>query len=194
MNEAIRQIPGGMGDAELDFLYSLVKDAPPDALIVELGAWKGRSTAALYDAMHDDQTVCTVDTWLGQADIRHTDHHDVLDSDVFLEFLDNMLEYRPIWYEPGLSGATYLRMFADDAATLFADRSVYAVNVDADHNEVGHDTDTWGPKIAPGGILCGHDWHWKGVQGQLQSRVTIKEIIGDLWVADPLKQPAEVAV
>jgi predicted O-methyltransferase YrrM len=185
MNQAIKEIPGWMGDEELEFLYNMVRDAPDDALIVEVGAWKGRSTAALYDAMHDEQTVCTVDTWLGQADLRHTSHSEVLAGDVFLEFLENMDELcmYPCWYKPGVPGGSYLRMFSADAATLFADGSVHRVFIDGDHNSVGEDADIWSPKLVPGGVLCGHDFHWTGVKGQLEARFQIAEVIGDLWIA-----------
>ena len=182
------QIQGWMGELELGWLHAMVQDAPDDALVVELGAWKGRSTGFLYDAMHHQQSVCTVDTWLGQADLRHTSHSEVLHTDVFLEFLDNMecLGEEPVWYEPGIpgGGASYLRMFSVDAATLFEDGSLYAVFVDSDHRAVGEDADTWRPKITPGGILCGHDWNWTGVKEQLEQRFNIKEVVGDLWVAD----------
>lgn len=181
------QIQGWMGDLELGWLHVMVQEAPDDALIVELGAWKGRSTGFLYDGMHHEQTVCTVDTWLGQADLRHTSHSEVLSSDVFLEFLDNMerLGEYPVWYEPGIPGGgpSYLRMFSVDAATLFDDGSIARVFIDSDHRAVGEDVDTWGPKLAPGGFFCGHDWGWEGVKEQLESRVTIVEVIGDLWVA-----------
>jgi len=180
------EIQGWMGDEELDYLYQLVVDAPDDAVIVELGAWRGRTTDRLYHAMHDEQSVCTVDTWLGQPDLRHTSHSDVLTVDIFLEFMENMQERNrfPLWWEPGLTGECYLRMLCDDAATLFTDGSVYAVIVDSDHRLVGHDVQVWSPKIAPGGILCGHDFAWEGVKEQLEPLVTIKEVIGDLWIAE----------
>ena len=186
MNERIRQIQGWMGDQELEYLYEMVVLAPDNAVIIELGAWKGKTTAYLYHAMHDDQIVCTVDTWLGQPDLRHTSHGEVMQGDIFLEFMENMkgLDVYPLWYESGVPGPTYLRMFCDDAALLFPERSIYAVIVDSDHNQVGNDVQVWSPKIALDGILCGHDWAWEGVQDKLEPLITIKQVIGDLWVAE----------
>lgn len=185
MNQYIKEIPGWMGDEELDYLYDMVKNAPEDALIVELGAWKGKSTGALYTAIHDRQTVVTVDTWLGQADLRHTSHGEVLERDVFRDFLEHMavLGVYPEWYAPGVMGACYLRMFSEDAATLFEDGTIHRLMIDSDHRTVGGDIDTWSSRLAPDAILCGHDWNWTGVKEQLEQRFPIAEVIGDLWVA-----------
>lgn len=188
MNEelltAIKQIPGWMGDEELEFLYDLVASAPPDAILVELGAWKGKSTAALFKGIHHNQTVCTVDSWLGQEDLRFSAHSEVITSDVFLQFMSYMqeLEINPRWYRPFMKGATYLRMLLDDAVSLFEDKSIFAVIVDADHRAVGRDIDRWGPKMRADGKICGHDWSWTGVKEQVEERLVVEKVIGDLWV------------
>lgn len=185
MNEYIKEIPGWMGDSELEYLHNLVASAPADAIIVELGSWMGLSTGAEYTAIHDEQTVVAVDSWLGQADLRFGAHSEVTRMDVFLEFMKHMntLEIYPKWYTPEIQGATYLRMMADDAATLFPDGSLYRVIIDSDHRAVGHDVDKWLPKLRPDGKFCGHDWNWEGVQEQLTQRLEIDTVIGDLWIA-----------
>ena len=182
----LKKIPGWMGDAELDYLYNMVKYGPPDALFVEIGAWKGLSTGAMFKGIHGNQTVCTVDSWLGQEDLRFKEHSEVITSDVFLQFMNYMreLEVDPLWYTPFTKGPTYLRMLSDDAATLFEDGSIFRVIVDADHRAVGHDIDVWGPKVRVDGKICGHDWSWTGVQEQIEERLVIQEVIGDLWVAE----------
>jgi len=186
MNAYIEHIPGWMGDAELEYLHNMVAEAPEDALIVELGAWKGKSTAALYTAMYGNQSVVTIDSWLGQADLRFDAHREVLDQDVFLEFMNHMehLGVKPEWYRPDRAGAQYIRALTADALTLFPDHGIKRAFVDADHEAVGTDVDILMPKLASDAILCGHDWNWGNVKEQLESRVTIVEVVGDLWVAD----------
>jgi|GEM_PF-6146706 len=181
----IRKIPGWMGDNEIEYLHDMVASAPPDAIIVELGAWKGKSTAALYTAIHHDQQVVTVDSWLGQEDLRFNAHSEVTTSDVFLEFINYMKQFgiKPQWYNPNVLGATYLRMLNDDAVNLFEDKSIYKLMIDADHRAVGHDIDLWNPKMRTDGAICGHDYHWDGVEKQLEDRVVIQSVIGDLWIA-----------
>ncbi len=187
MNEHVYTIPGWMGESELEYLHAMVRNAPPDAIIVELGAWKGRSTGALYEGIHHNQTVCTVDSWLGQEDLRFKEHSEVITSDVFLQFMSHMheLEIIPRWYTPFMKGPTYLRMLSDDAASLFVDGSLFRVIVDSDHRAVGHDIDKWSPKLRSGGRMCGHDWNWTGVKEQIEQRLVIAEVIGDFWVCDP---------
>lgn len=184
MDEYIKEIPGWMGIAELNYLHELVKTGPSDALYVELGAWMGLSTAAEYTAIHGDQTVVAIDSWLGQEDLRFEAHSEITKSDVFLTFLYHMnkLNVTPEWYTPDKHGATYLRMLADDAATLFADGSIYRVIIDCDHRFVGHDIDKWEPKLRPDGKFCGHDWNWEGVKKQVEQRLTVEMVIGDLWI------------
>jgi len=182
----LKEIPGWMGDAELEYLYNMVKDGPADALFVEIGAWKGLSTGAMYKAIHGNQVVCTVDSWLGQADLRFTSHGEVTTSDVFLRFLEHMhdLNIKPQWYAPFVTGPTYLRMLSEDAVNLFEGKSIYRLMVDGDHQAVGKDIDLWRYKVRPDGKICGHDWNWTGVMDQVEARLVIQEVIGDLWVAE----------
>lgn len=173
-----------MTQSELEFLYNLVQDSSSAAVVVELGAWKGRSTAALYTAMCGDQAVVTVDTWLGQPDLRFEQHREVLEKDLFLEFLDNMKEFGvyPTWYELGNIGANYLRMDSVDAAALFENQSVDVLFIDCDHNRVGLDIDAWREKVKPNGVICGHDYSWVGVKDVVLSRLFISQVVGDIWV------------
>jgi len=182
------EIPGWMGKPELTYLYNMVIDAPPDALIVELGAWLGLSTAALYKGMHDRQTVVTVDTWLGQPDLREVDHHEALERDIFLEFLDYMslIDIHLAWWTSDQVGACYLRMHSVDAASLFQDGSINRAFIDCDHRLVGTDIDVLLPKMAPDGEISGHDLNWGGVKEQVEQRIEITDVIGDIWIAAPI--------
>lgn len=185
MNPKILDIQGWMAESELEFLHSLVVDAGPDDLIVELGSWKGRSTAALYTAMHHNQTIVTIDTWLGQADLRFSAHVDVTRSDIFLEFMENMRIFKmePTWYTPEKKGSCYLRMLSSDAKNLFPNNSIKRLILDSDHEEIGRDIDEWNPKLVkPGGIFCGHDWNWTGAKESITRRFDVDEVIDDIWI------------
>ena len=180
---SINEIEGWMSPRDLEYLHNLVLKAPADALIVELGTWKGRSTAALYTAIHGNQTVVTVDTWLGQPNLRFQEHREVLEKDLFLEFLENMERFGfcPSWYTRGKMGLCYLRMDSVDAASLFEDSSVHILFVDCDHRRVGLDIDAWGCKVKTDGIFCGHDYNWLGVKEQVIGRFPISQVMDDLW-------------
>lgn len=186
LDPRIVEIQGWMSERDLQYLHNLVCEAPSDALIVELGTWKGRSTAALYTAMHGNQTVVTVDTWLGQPNLRFKAHREVLEKDLFLEFLENMeiFGFCPFWYTTGKIGPCYLRMDSVDAASLFEASSVYILFVDCDHRKVGLDIDAFQKKVKPDGIFCGHDYNWVGVKESVKERFPISHIMDDLWIRE----------
>lgn len=182
--ERIKTIPGWMTEKELKYLHRLVESAGPNAIIVELGTWLGRSTAALYSAIHDMQKVITIDTWLGQSDLRYTAHKEILEYDIFLRFLELMKTFNiePEWYNGHSTGACYLRMLSVDASKLFANKMVDILFIDCDHTKLGEDIDTWYRKVKTDGIICGHDYSWPGVKEQLIDRLKVINMVDDLWV------------
>jgi hypothetical protein len=55
---------------------------------------------------------------------------------------------------------TYVREWSPGAASLFADRSLDFLYLDADHRlpAVMADLAAWHPKVRPGGVMAGHDY------------------------------------
>ena len=78
---------------------------------------------------------------------------------------------------------TVLRMTSIEAAMLFADRSVDIVFIDGDHSDIVSDLDTWGPKVTPAGLLCGHDFRDGNlIATEVLKRYPVaKHILGSLW-------------
>jgi len=183
--EKANNIFGWIDDKDMQGLIDLMTTIPDSNVIVELGAWLGKSTSILYNSRKESQTVVTIDTWLGQPDLRCTSHSEAIKQDLFLDFLDNMEQYaiKPVWYVPNTPGCYYLRMSTEDAPCLFENNSIFMIFIDADHKRVGRDIDKWKPKIQSGGIICGHDYNWDGVRDQLQGRVQIEKVINDIWIA-----------
>lgn len=183
MDNRILGIQGWMGEVELDWLSQMTKKQRPDALIVELGAWRGRSTAGIVVSMSPSMTVITVDTWLGQYDLRTTAHSDVMKTDLFLEFMDNMKIFgiTPKWYSRQHGGLYYLRMDSALAPLLFDNDSVDMLFIDCDHRRFGEDIDSWKEKVKPHGIISGHDYYWEGAKEAIDKRVLVEELIGDIW-------------
>ncbi len=59
------------------------------------------------------------------------------------------------------------------ACGLFADENVWAVLLDADHSEesVAADIAAWWPKVTPGGLMGGDDYHvFPGVKAAVDAR------------------------
>lgn len=138
------------------FYKQLIRNAPRGAVIVEVGSWKGKSTAFLaVEAINANKNISiyAVDLWLGLDDPAYLADHDVKAGTLYARFLDNMKPLRSV--------VTPLRMPSLDASRLFQDGAVDAVYIDASHKyeDVRADIAAWLPKVKPGGVLAGHDIH-----------------------------------
>jgi len=139
-------------------LADLVRSvADIDGLIVEIGAWEGRSTIAMANAAHP-RRIHTVDTWEGSPGEPSAELAADPDRDVHATWLDNMragtrrnvIEHRMGWRE--------------FAPTI--DEPVALVFIDAEHTyrEVFDAITAFLPHMAPGGVICGDDNHHPPVQ------------------------------
>ena len=161
MDERILTIQGWMLERELNWLHETADNLLVNSLVVEIGSWKGRSTAGIWDGMKLNGKLVTIDNWLGQPSFRFTDHREATESDLFLIFMDNMrnLGFNPQWYKKGCAnGFYYLRMNSVDAAKLFDDKSIDWLFIDGDHDTIDSDLTAWLPKIKKGGLISGHDF------------------------------------
>ena len=135
----------------------LVESCRPNGTIVELGAWKGRSSAFLVvEAKNKSPNIKIhiVDTWLGSGE-----HTVGMTDGLYEKFISNMAPLNGHYQAH--------RMTTDEAVPLFEDGSLDGVFIDADHTyeAVKRDIANWMPKVRKGGILAGHDYihTWPGV-------------------------------
>jgi len=187
MDERILNIGGWMHEKELAWLYEMAKSIPEGKVIVEIGAWMGRSSAAIYTGAAGKNPVISIDTWLGSPD---EPEHDVAKTqDIFSQYLQNMkelgiemmqfesfdrLENRPY----------YLMRDSLDAATIFPDKSIYWIFLDGRHTQTARDIDAYLPKMDDYGIFTGHDYFcfYEHIQQEIHKRFYINEIIHSIWV------------
>lgn len=147
-----------------------VETAPPGSTLVEVGVFCGKSLIYLARKARDADKglrVIGVDTFQGSPEF---------DGRVF--FNDRPFSQAPsgalvslcvsALTEHGVRDDVILLMTDSlQAARLFNNASLHMVFVDADHTEeaVVDDILSWCPKVAPGGILAGHDyWDFPGVK------------------------------
>lgn len=143
-------------------LYSwFVNTVPNNSIIVEVGCWKGKSTAYLaVEVINSNKNIKihAVDTWEGSPNEQiHINDEYVKTNTLYDLFLKNI--------EPVESVIIPLRMNSIEASKLHSDSSIDIVFIDANHayEYVIKDIEAWLPKIKPGGILAGHDYGWSGV-------------------------------
>lgn len=126
---------------------------------VEIGAWKGRSTAYLGTAIINSGKnikLDVVDTFCGSEE-----HLDVNQEKLYEEFCFNIGPIR------SAIGTVHI-MKSVDAAKKYRDNSLDFVFIDASHDydNVMADLKSWYPKVREGGMIGGDDYtdSWPGVK------------------------------
>lgn len=131
-----------------DIYLEAVATAQDGAVFVEVGCCLGRSTAFMAAAIRDTGkriTFHAVDPWVWSPN----------DKPSYGQFVANMRK----------AGVTAFvqahRALSVPTAADFDDASLDFVFIDAQHTyeEVSADIRAWLPKVRPGGVLAGHDFH-----------------------------------
>ena len=134
-------------------LYSdIVKKFPSGSKFVEVGSWKGKSSAymavEIANSNKNIEFYC-IDTWEGS--VEHEGMKEL--PKLYNIFLENM---KPVdeYYFP-------LKISSLDACKKFKDNSLDFVFLDASHEyeDIKEDIEAWLPKVKIGGILAGHDYY-----------------------------------
>jgi len=166
------------------FIYQSIYDqaikvASDGAHFVEIGSWRGRSSAYMaISILNSNKNIrfdC-VDTWRGSLDEDvHQNDPAVVNDTLYTEFLKNM--------ESVIHVVNPIRMPSLEAVTQYPDHSLDLVLIDAGHSysDVAADIRAWLPKVKPGGTLAGDDYAWPGVKQavtELIPNATILQSIG----------------
>jgi predicted O-methyltransferase YrrM len=157
----------------------LVADCPTDGRIVEVGSWKGKSTAfLLVEAWNKSPKIeiYAVDTWLGSEE--HAGEECIKNGTLYEEFLANVKTVR--------RQLVPLRMTSLKGANFFPDQSLDSVFIDAahDYENVKADILAWLPKVKKGGLIGGHDYQcgWVGVDLAVQQTMGEVEALENSWL------------
>ena len=154
----------------------MVNNSRPNGILVELGAWKGRSSRFLVSKAREkspDISIHIEDTWQGSPE-----HTEEAKKGIYEKFIENMKAFE----------GSYIahKMTTNEAASLFEDGSLDGVFIDADHTyeAVKRDIQNWMPKVREGGILAGHDYvsTWPGVMRAVDELVSGFSISEQCWI------------
>lgn len=156
----IEPIEGWLWEQGVGNLYSYALQAPIST-IVELGAWKGRSTSCLAYAVKDrnEGRVYAIDTWGGSAE-----HRSILQgyqaNQLYGEFIANMTKLKLLPHiEP-------IRMDSVEASRQWPlSRKIGLLYIDASHDYVSvkQDFEHWSPHVVSGGYIIFDDVPgWEG--------------------------------
>lgn len=159
------QISGWMRPRELEWL---AEKAAEYQIIIEIGTWKGRSTAAL--AEHTNGIVYTIDHFAGSPDLHATRMKECIETPGSVEqaarrnLTQFMAEGKVVLI------ARDSRTAGPELKNLLGGRFADMVFIDGDHTRprVADDIRIYAPFLRPGGLLCGHDRDEWGVQDALR--------------------------
>lgn len=163
-------------DGMFDFpeVYALaVREAPIRATLVEVGNYAGKSLAYLaHLAKQSGKSLRVVGVDWGRGMSGNPNEHPTTST-----CLKNL-------YNLGLhDDVTLVTARSFKAADLFPDASCHFVFIDDDHSEEGArlSIDAWCPKVAPRGLLAGHDYWLPGVHWHVKRRFPGHERLAHAW-------------
>jgi len=154
-----------------DLYEFIVKSLPNNSHVVEIGAFKGCSTAHLaVEIINSGKNIRldVIDSWDGSDGTSKEPWADYVadlslgenkpHGDIFEEFKKNL---QPVWHV-----VNPIQALSAPSADLYKDGSLDFVFIDANHTYEGvnEDITKWRPKVKPGGFMAGHDYrkraHW----------------------------------
>lgn len=168
-----------------NFMIDMVSRLPNNAKIVEIGAWKGRSTSFIsVECINSGKNIeyFVVDTWLGSNEHEHI--HDGEISTLYDVFLKNTERIKD-FIKP-------MKMTSVEASKHFKDGSLDYVYIDGSHEyeDVLDDIKHWYPKVKRGGIISGDDYLWNPVERAVNESFGILgvefKIEGNEWYYEKL--------
>lgn len=187
----------GWGGADPIFVDLIAEKKPK--VIIEVGSWKGMSAVTMGEACRaqglKDTAIICVDTWLGseehilncQSELKPDHGYPTL----YRQFLSNVIN-RGLqeWIVP-------LPTTAASASVVFELLGVQAdlIYIDANHQTAAAlaDMEAFWPRLAPGGVMFGHDISFASVMNAVTEFTTFRGLQiswstrNDFWVIDPKK-------
>jgi predicted O-methyltransferase YrrM len=161
------------------YLYSyIVKLCAGGEHLVEIGSWKGKSSAYMaVEIANSGKNIkfdC-IDPWYNEANVEYSEMVYEGLYDTFLKNIEPVKEYiRPI------------RKTSMDAVIHYQDYSLDFVFIDGNHlyEFVYMDILKWLPKVRVGGIIGGHDWGFPPIQRAVSETIGLENIkVGyECWI------------
>ena len=142
-------------------MINLLRDRPHQKG-AEIGVFEGDTSFRLLQALPTIQQLICVDPFEHYPEQTKTlnpnkaKFHDANYNQVMKTFLFRMKPYEERF--------SLMKLYSKEAAKLIENQSLDFIFIDGNHayEYVIEDIKTWLPKVKPGGLLSGHDYHVKG--------------------------------
>lgn len=173
-------IDGWMSECELDFLRS---NAKGKLRILEIGSWLGRSSQGIVEGMNSPDSVLTcLDTWRGSDNESGHDIAKTAEDPIYKSFCSNHSE------NIALGRVRVLRMDSHEGLRFLfnAGERFDFIFIDGNHSyeSSSQDISLSLDVLSPGGLLCGHDLGWEGINKALNEVLPNRyfQSNGSIWV------------
>jgi hypothetical protein len=132
-----------------------------DLIGLELGVYKADSFMTLLENCPNIKTLYGVDNYKPYYDVFEDREISILESDMIRS--ESLLKQKHSQYADKIK---FFECASVEAATKIDDESLDFIFIDADHSyeSVMQDLTIWYPKLKPGGLLTGHDYHMRTVE------------------------------
>lgn len=153
-------IEGHTSKEELRNLIHLASQVPADQAIVEIGAFRGRSTISLAygSSIGNYAPVYSVDphlTWKGRMGQNYSP------TDMGIKYINIV--------DSGYANNIYcVHLDSKSASYGFAGRHVGLIFIDGDHDAVTDDFSMWNHTFRPGTVVALHDYKYQGVRDAIE--------------------------
>jgi predicted O-methyltransferase YrrM len=170
-----RQIQGWLTDAEADGLFRLACDFAPrdNAVVVELGSWKGKSSVMLASGLkgkRNPRLYCVDPFGIDENPEYQQQYYAELlrDGDVVEIFRRNVETFCVSSIVTPVKGYSF-----DVVRTWKQAIDVLFIDANHDYEPALRDFDMWAPFVKPGGVVAFHDVQpaWPGVIRAMQERL-----------------------
>ncbi|MFC1631539.1 class I SAM-dependent methyltransferase [Candidatus Omnitrophota bacterium] len=143
----LHKIEGHLGRKECGLLYKIAKSLKKNSVVVEIGAFLGKSTCFIAEGIGNKQVqFFAIDTWFN-------DKMQCGRKDVFSEFLEHTKDYQ--------DKIKLLRGYSYAVVKDWPqEREIDFLFIDGDHDYEGvkRDIQDWLPLVKDKGIVCFHDY------------------------------------
>ena len=165
------EIDGWFNQSDAQVYESIIEQLQDGANVLEVGAYKGRSTlclAQLIRASGKDIKIHVVDTFTGDDK--------VMSPDIFKEFTDNLCPYKDLLESVSIGMSDEIA--EDWGVTLDA---VY-IDASQDYKSICADIDSWIPHVRIGGYMGGHCYDWASMRRAVDERFDTVIQKGNSWL------------
>ena len=150
----LSRVEGWLDPVELQFLFAAARQVPKPAAIVEIGSWKGRSTAALAlgAAAGEGARVFAVDHHHGDPATAHACGVGMMELSSWREFQANL---QALHVQDAVTPIVKDSLAAE-AAWDGPPIDLLFMDADQEHESVSGDFRVWSRHVRPGGIVAFH--------------------------------------